>query len=73
MSGDLASEYQKQAGKSLGVQDGEREESTIMEGFRYRINNIYPTLAPGKALTDFPIIPPGMMAIWRDEDSQFNF
>ena len=50
--------------------------STIMEGFRYRINDSpYPVAKEGKILDDFPVIPIGMLKIWREqnEEDDFNF
>lgn len=44
-----------------------------MEGFRYRVNDsCYPVYKEGKKLEDFPIIPIGMLDIWRGEQDEFN-
>jgi len=48
------------------------EESTVMEGFRYRLNQEFPVFDKKKKLEQFPRIPPGMLSIWRSED-EFNF
>ena len=49
-------------------QDAFVEMSTIMEGFRYlkNDNNLYPVLKNGQPIADFPIIPIGMLDIWRE-------
>ena len=49
-------------------QDAMVEMSTIMEGFRYlkNDNQLYPVLKDGQPCADFPIIPVGMLAIWRE-------
>ena len=41
-----------------------------MEGFRYLKNDNaqYPILKNGKPVEDFPIIPVGMLSIWREYD-----
>ena len=53
----------------------DKEELTIMEGFRYRINDtMFPVYRGQKKLEDFPIIPNGMLEIWRSEtDDDFGF
>jgi hypothetical protein len=42
-----------------------------MEGFRYRVpaenEKSYPVIHNEKETKDFPIIPIGMLKIWRDE------
>ena len=46
-----------------------------MEGFRYRVNDTpFPVAKDGKIVEDFPIIPIGMLKIWREqnEDDDFN-
>ena len=53
-------------------EDVEVEESTVMEGFRYRVNREFPVLKKQELLDSFPRIPPGMLSIWRSED-EFNF
>lgn len=44
--------------------------STIMEGFRYlkNDNELYPVARDGSGSIDFPIIPVGMLKIWREQD-----
>ena len=51
-------------------QDAMVEMSTIMEGFRYlkNDNTVYPVLKDGQPCEDFPIIPVGMLSIWREQD-----
>lgn len=46
------------------------QESTIMEGFRYRVDDSqFPTFNHNESLKGtFPIIPIGMLNIWRQED-----
>ena len=46
------------------------EMSTIMEGFRYLVNDNtrYPIVKERTPCTDFPIIPVGMLAIWREQE-----
>ena len=40
-----------------------------MEGFRYRVNDTaFPVYRGKKKLEDFPIIPIGMLDVWREED-----
>ena len=41
-----------------------------MEGFRYlkNPNELYPVLKNGQPCADFPLIPIGMLAIWREEN-----
>ena len=45
---------------------------TIMEGFRYLKNpdELYPVLKDGQPCVDFPLIPIGMLAIWREQDGE---
>ena len=51
----------------------DKEELTIMEGFRYRVNDtIYPVYREGKKIEEFPLIPIGMLDIWRSE-GDFDF
>ena len=45
------------------------EMSTIMEGFRYLKNEIYPVVKDNQLVADFPIIPIGMLDIWREQES----
>ena len=54
-----------------GGQDANVEMSTSMEGFRYlkNDNTVYPVLKDGNLCPEFPIIPPGMLAVWREEDA----
>ena len=46
-----------------------------MEGFNYRVNDtVFPVYKGKERLSNFPIIPPGMLGIWRSEnESEFNF
>jgi hypothetical protein len=49
-----------------------------MEGFRYRVpiesDKAYPVMHGAKDITnDFPIIPTGMLKIWRDENAEGDF
>ena len=55
-----------------GNQDAMVEMSTIMEGFRYRKNDntVYPVLKDGQPCPDFPIIPVGMLSIWREQGDE---
>lgn len=56
--------------------EGDREEFTVMEGFRYRVNGdvLYPVFRGKEELKEFPIIPIGMLDIWRSEnEEEFNF
>ena len=51
------------------------EESTIMEGFRYRVpeqnEKGFPVMHGDKDITtEFPIIPTGMLSIWREDYAQ---
>jgi hypothetical protein len=40
-----------------------------MEGFNYRVNDtVYPVYHEGKLAEKFPIIPIGMLDIWRSEN-----
>ena len=52
--------------------DVQVEMSTMMEGFRYlkNDNGMYPVFKgePSKPCDEFPIIPVGMLAIWREYD-----
>ena len=53
--------------KSKAEEDVKVEMSTIMEGFRYRINDTpFPVAKDSKVVEDFPIIPIGMLNIWRE-------
>jgi len=76
-SSSIAEKYANSSGEAPQAaydpeQDVNREESTVMEGFRYRINNtIYPVFKEGKKLTQFPIIPIGMMDVWREDEGDF--
>jgi hypothetical protein len=45
-----------------------------MEGFRYRCKGVFPVYRGVKKLEEFPIIPIGMLDIWRcNNDNEFNF
>lgn len=48
------------------------EMSTIMEGFRYvkNDNTVYPITKGEKMIADFPIIPIGMLDIWREQNDE---
>ena len=60
---------QSQAEKDVKV-----EMSTIMEGFRYRINDTpFPVAKEGKLVEEFPIIPIGMLKIWREQNEEDDF
>jgi len=50
--------------------DANVQESTIMEGFRYRVDDSpFPIFNHNQSLKGtFPIIPVGMLDIWRQED-----
>ena len=52
--------------------DVQVEMSTMMEGFRYlkNDNTVYPVLKGTKLCEDFPIIPVGMLKIWREQDDE---
>ena len=52
--------------------DVQVEMSTMMEGFRYlkNDNTVYPVLKGTKLSQDFPIIPVGMLKIWREQDDE---
>ena len=53
--------------QSQAEKDAKVEMSTIMEGFRYRVNDTpFPVAKDGKVVEDFPIIPIGMLKIWRE-------
>lgn len=40
-----------------------------MEGFRYQIDSTkFPVFDGNKQLTDFPVIPIGMLDIWRQDN-----
>jgi hypothetical protein len=55
--------------KKEGQDEGENEEFTVMEGFNYRVNDTaYPVYRGDKPVQDFPIIPIGMLDIWRSEN-----
>ncbi len=57
-------------------EEDDREELTVMEGFRYRVNGDvqYPVFRGKEELKEFPIIPVGMLDIWRSEnEEEFNF
>lgn len=57
--------------KEEGSEDAEREELTVMDGFRYRINDTcFPVYKGKEKLTEFPIIPIGMLDIWRSENEE---
>ena len=48
-------------------QEGDKEECTIMEGFRYRVHNgEFPVYKGENKVEKYPIIPMGMLKIWRD-------
>jgi len=69
---------QGSTGGPTGDSDALVEMSTIMEGFRYLKNNneLYPVVrdGPGGAACDgFPIIPVGMLKIWREQDDDGDF
>lgn len=54
--------------------DADREEITQMEGFRYRVNDTVFPVYRGKVRIDkFPIIPMGMLEIWRSSEDEFDF
>jgi hypothetical protein len=44
------------------------EMSTIMEGFRYLKTEIYPVVKDNQLIANFPIIPIGMLDIWREQE-----
>ena len=45
----------------------------MMEGFKYRLNDtVFPVFKGNHKLDDFPIIPIGMLDIWRSEND-FDF
>ena len=54
--------------QEVAEQDAMVEMTTIMEGFRYmkNDNSLYPILKGAKPCTDFPVIPIGMLSIWRE-------
>ncbi|CDW83396.1 UNKNOWN [Stylonychia lemnae] len=57
-------------------EDADREELTMMEGFKYRVNDsVFPVYRGKNNLKEeFPIIPIGMLDIWRSEnEEEFNF
>ena len=57
-----------------GLDDYQSEEFTVMEGFRYRVNNTgFPVYKGRKQLSDYPIIPIGMLDIWRSEEGTIEF
>lgn len=64
--------------ENRGSETVNTSEATIMEGFRYRVNSDcspYPVLKQGKEVKDFPVLPIGMLDIWReqmDEDREFG-
>lgn len=44
------------------------EETIVMEGFRYRVDDTaYPVVNGASKCSEFPIIPIGMLDIWREE------
>ncbi len=46
----------------------DKEELTVMEGFKYRVDDgPYPVYRGKQKLEDFPIIPIGMLDVWRSE------
>jgi hypothetical protein len=50
----------------LDIKEGENEEFTVMDGFNYRVNDtVYPVYRGDKPAQDYPIIPIGMLEIWR--------
>ncbi len=55
----------------IEASDVEKEESLEMEGFRYRVSDRLKAFANGKQLIDFPLIPPGMLELWRKDESLF--
>ena len=60
--------------REINQQDVVIEQSTIMEGFRYRVDDTnYPVFQGNKKLEDFPIIPIGMLDIWRAQDEGFDY
>ena len=60
--------------KTQAEKDCKVEMSTIMEGFRYRVNDTpFPVAKDGKVVEDFPIIPIGMLNIWRDQNNDDDF
>lgn len=48
------------------------EMSTIMEGFRYLKNEIYPVAKDNQLVENYPVIPIGMLTIWREQDNEAN-
>ena len=47
------------------------DESIVMEGFRYRVDDTkFPVFKGHQKLTEFPIIPIGMLGVWRDEQRE---
>ena len=60
--------------KTQAEKDVQVDEATVMEGFRYRVNDsAFPVAKDGKVLEDFPIIPIGMLGIWREQQSDDDF
>ncbi len=60
--------------KTQAEQDVHVEMSTIMDGFRYRVNDTpFPVAKDGKVVDDFPIIPIGMLTIWREQNDDGDF
>ena len=64
-------EQSKKPADDKAEEDAEKEEITLMEGFRYRVNDTcFPVYRGSKALCEFPIIPIGMLDVWRQEERQ---
>ena len=53
--------------------DVQRQEATIMEGFRYRVDDTeFPVFVGAEQVNNrnFPIIPVGMLDVWREQEEQ---
>ena len=52
----------------------DKEELTVMDGFRYRVDSSpYPVYRGKQRLVDFPVIPIGMLDVWRSETQGDDF
>lgn len=61
----------KNASTSAEKKDIDVQETIVMEGFRYRIDDTcFPVMNGGTQCSGFPIIPIGMLGIWREEQQE---
>lgn len=60
--------------QTVDEEDADKEELTCMEGFRYRVDESpFPVYRGGKKCEEFPMIPIGMLDVWRQQNNDDEF